>query len=63
MKLTPSLVLSLVALAICFAAVPIMAATVGGWYAYWGGMLISVVWAGILLWLKLTKYWEGDECG
>ena len=49
------------ALVATFAAVPVMAATVGGWYAYWGTMVLSAVWAGIMLWLKLTRYWEVDE--
>jgi hypothetical protein len=51
----------LLALAACFIAVPVLAAAVGGWYAYWGTMAISAVWAGIMLWLKLTRYWEVDE--
>ena len=61
MKISPALVFSLIALAICFVMVPVLAAFVGTWYAYWGAMLLSVVWAAILLWLKLTKYWEDDD--
>jgi hypothetical protein len=61
MKIPASLILCLVALAICFISVPILAAIIGGWYAYWGIMAISAVWALILLWLKLTKYWEGED--
>ena len=45
MKMTLTLGLSIIALAICFIIVPVTAATVGGWYAYWGTMLISAVWA------------------
>ena len=59
--MTLTLGLSIVALAICFIMVPVTAATVGGWYDYWGAKLISAVWAVILVWLKLTKYWEVDE--
>ncbi len=51
----------LLALAACFIGVPALAASVGGWYAYWGAMALSVVWAAIMLWLKLTRYWEADE--
>lgn len=61
MRITSVVAISIVALAICFISVPYLAATVGGWYAYWGALLISAVWAAILLWLKLTKYWEDDD--
>lgn len=61
MRVSAALVVSLIALAICFISVPVMAATLGGWYAYWGAMIVSAVWAVILLWLKITKYWEGDD--
>lgn len=61
MKVSAALIVCLVALAACFVSVPVMAATLGGWYAYWGAMVVSAVWAGVLLWLKLTKYWEEDD--
>ncbi len=57
MKITAATLLGIIALAACFLAVPLLAATVGGWYAYWGAMVLSAIWAAILLWLKLTKYW------
>ncbi|GEM_PF-695009 len=60
MRITPALGASIVALAVCFILVPVVSATVGGWYAYWGALLLSVVWAAILLWLKLTKYWDEE---
>lgn len=61
MRATAGVILSLVALALCFISVPLMAAYVGGWAAYWGALAASVVWAAILLWLKVTRMWEGDE--
>ncbi len=48
-------------LAACFAAVPVISATLGGWYAYWGAVVLSTVWAAIMLWLKVTRYWESDD--
>jgi hypothetical protein len=61
MKLTRALVATLIVMAICFISVPLLAATLGGWYAYWGAMIISAIWAVALLWLKTTKYWEEDD--
>jgi hypothetical protein len=61
MKLTPALVATLAVMAVCFISVPLLAATLGGWYAYWGAMVMSVIWAVALLWLKTTKYWEEDD--
>lgn len=60
MRITPALVATLAVMAICFASVPLLAATLGGWYAYWGAMVASVIWAVALLWLKTTRYWEGE---
>ena len=60
MKITTTVILSLIVLAVCFILVPVMAATLGGWYAYWGAMIISAIWAVVLLWLRLTKYWEEE---
>jgi hypothetical protein len=57
----PALLLSLLVLALCFISVPILAATVGGWYAYWGPILLSMIWALVLLWLRTTLFWE-EEC-
>jgi hypothetical protein len=61
MRLTRALVTTLIVMAICFISVPLLAATLGGWYAYWGAMIISSIWAVALLWLKTTKYWEEDD--
>jgi len=61
MRLTRSLVATLIVMAICFISVPLLAATLGGWYAYWGAMIVSAVWAVTLLWLKTTKYWEEED--
>jgi len=61
MKLTLALFVTLIVMAVCFISVPIMAATLGGWYAYWGAMIVSAIWAVALLWLKTTKYWEEDD--
>jgi hypothetical protein len=61
MKINLVLGASIIALAICFIMVPVVAATAGGWYAYWGAILISIVWTFILLWLKLTRYWKGED--
>lgn len=61
MRLTPALAATLMVMAICFITVPLLASTVGGWYAYWGAMLASVIWAVALLWLKTTKYWEEEN--
>lgn len=61
MSLKVGVILGIIALAVCFAAVPLLAANLGGWYAYWGAMLVSVVWAAILYWLKVTHYWEGEN--
>ena len=61
MKISPVVAISVVALAVCFMLVPVIAVMLGGWYAYWGALLLSVVWALILLWLKLTKFWREGE--
>jgi hypothetical protein len=61
MKQAPALIVTLIIMAICFITVPLLAATVGGWYAYWGAMLMSAIWAVTLLWLKTTKYWEDED--
>ncbi len=53
-------ILSIFALALCFAAVPLLAATLGGWYAYWGAVLLSGAWAAVLLWLRTAEFWEGE---
>jgi hypothetical protein len=58
MRMSLAIGLSLLVLAICFVSVPILAATVGGWYAYWGPILLGTVWALVLLWLRVTKFWE-----
>lgn len=55
----PDTILGIVALALCFISVPLIAATIGGWYAYWGTLLLSVVWSAVILWLKI-KYWEDE---
>lgn len=47
-------------LALCFAGVLVVSAAVGGWYAYWGAFLLSGIWAGVLLWLRTTEFWEGE---
>lgn len=57
----PVLLLSILVMALCFISVPILAATVGGWIAYWGPILVSMVWALVLLWLRTTLFWE-EEC-
>jgi hypothetical protein len=54
-----STVLSLLIMALCFVSVPVIAATVGGWYAYWGTLLLSVVWSAAILWLKIS-HWEDE---
>ncbi|MGC8936721.1 MAG: hypothetical protein ACP5KV_05085 [Candidatus Methanomethylicaceae archaeon] len=51
--------LGLLIMALCFISVPVMAVTIGGWYAYWGTLLLSVVWSGVLLWLKIS-HWEDE---
>jgi len=61
MKPTPALVVTLIVMIVCFASVPLLAATLGGWYAYWGAMIVSAIWAVALLWLRTTKYWEEDD--
>lgn len=60
MRLNAKVILGMAALALCFLAVPLMAATLGGWYAYWGAVLLSGAWAAVLLWLRTTEFWEGD---
>lgn len=45
-------------MAICFILVPVLAYTVGGWYAYWGAVMLSVIWAIVITWLRTSKYWE-----
>jgi hypothetical protein len=54
----PALLLAILVMALCFISVPILAATVGGWYAYWGPILLSMIWALVLLWLRTTLFWE-----
>jgi hypothetical protein len=54
----PALLLAILVMALCFISVPILAATVGGWYAYWGPILLSMIWALVLLWLRTTQFWE-----
>ncbi|MEN3016825.1 MAG: hypothetical protein ABC585_03585 [Candidatus Methanosuratincola petrocarbonis] len=60
MSPTAKVLAGVVALALCFVAVPLIAATIGGWYAYWGAILLSCAWAAVLLWLRVTEFWEGD---
>lgn len=60
MKSRGKVLAGLAILALCFAAVPLTAATVGGWYAYWGAVLYSSAWAAVLLWLRVTEFWEED---
>lgn len=54
----PALLLAILVMALCLISVPILAATVGGWYAYWGPILLSMIWALVLLWLRTTQFWE-----
>ncbi|MBC7113758.1 MAG: hypothetical protein H5T34_07105 [Candidatus Methanomethyliales bacterium] len=51
--------LGLLIMALCFVLVPVIAATVGGWYAYWGTLLLSMVWSAAILWLKIS-HWEDE---
>ncbi|MEJ5292186.1 MAG: hypothetical protein WHS82_01185 [Candidatus Methanosuratincola sp.] len=60
MKRNGKVLLGIVVLALCFASVPIVAYTLGGWYAYWGAALLSAAWATVLLWLRTTEFWEVD---
>lgn len=60
MRLNARILAGVVVLALCFAAVPLLAATIGSWYAYWGAVLLSGAWAAVLLWLRTTEFWEGD---
>ncbi|MEM3883039.1 MAG: hypothetical protein QXO23_06615 [Candidatus Methanomethyliaceae archaeon] len=53
------IILGILIMALCFISVPIIAATVGGWYAYWGTLLLSMVWSAVILWLKISR-WENE---
>ncbi|MEM4644141.1 MAG: hypothetical protein QW748_02035 [Candidatus Methanomethylicaceae archaeon] len=53
------IILGILIMALCFISVPIIAATVGGWYAYWGTLLLSMVWSAVILWLKIS-HWENE---
>lgn len=55
----PDILLGLLIMALCFVSVPIIAATIGGWYAYWGTLLLSILWSGVILWLKIS-HWEDE---
>ncbi len=55
----PNTILGLIIMVLCFVSVPLIAATVGGWYAYWGTVLLSMVWSAVILWLKLS-HWEDE---
>ena len=54
-----NLIIYIILLSLCFISVPIITATIGGWYAYWGALIISIIWTIILLILRI-KYWEGE---
>jgi hypothetical protein len=54
-----NIIISIILLSLCFISVPIIAATIGGWYAYWGALIISIIWTIILLILRI-KYWEEE---
>lgn len=59
-KLNGRIVLGITILCLSFVSVPIVAATVGGWYAYFYQILISCVWAATLLLLRVKDFWEED---
>lgn len=52
-------ILGILIMTLCFVSVPVIAATVGGWYAYWGTLLLSMVWSAVILWLKIS-HWEDE---
>lgn len=47
----------IILLSLCFVSAPIIAATIGGWAAYWGIFIVSVIWCILLLILRI-KHWE-----
>ena len=47
-------------MALCIILVPVIAYLIGGWYAYWGHVLLAVVFAVLVVFVKTRYYWEED---
>jgi len=50
----------LVIMSLCIILVPVIAYIVGGWYAYWGHVLLAVIFAVLAIFIKTRYYWEED---
>ncbi|MDI9643810.1 MAG: hypothetical protein QFX35_01175 [Candidatus Verstraetearchaeota archaeon] len=59
-RLNGRIVLGLAILGVSFVSVLLVAATVGGWVAYFYQLAVSCVWAAALLWLRVKDFWEED---
>jgi hypothetical protein len=47
-------------MALCIVLVPVIAYSLGGWYAYWGHALLAVVFGVLAVFIKTRYYWEEE---
>lgn len=59
-RLNGRIALGILVLCLSFISVPLVAASVGGWLAYFYQILVSCVWAAALLWLRVKDFWEEE---
>lgn len=45
---------------LCIILVPVIAYLIGGWYAYWGHVLLAIIFAVLAVFIKTQHYWEED---
>jgi len=45
---------------LCIILVPVIAYLIGGWYAYWGHVLLAIIFAVLAVFIKTQYYWEED---
>ena len=47
-------------MALCVILVPLIAYSVGGWYAYWGQALLAIIFGILAVLLRTRYYWEEE---
>jgi hypothetical protein len=45
---------------LCIVLVPVIAYSLGGWYAYWGQALLAIVFGVLAVFIKTRYYWEEE---
>ena len=50
----------MVLMALCVILVPVIAYSVGGWYAYWGHALLAIIFGILAVLLRTRYYWEEE---